>query len=517
MRPEAPWALAIALLAGPAAAQAVSEAPERAAVTIYRSPGGDLGEQVDYRSSYVRGSGLAFISETRTLDLPAGRQRISFRGVADTMVPETAALEGLPGALIERNEDYNLLSAGSLLEASIGKSVRLVRTNPKTGAVTERTAIVRAGPDFPVLEVDGGVEGLRCSGAPERLVFDEVPATLSDKPTFSVLADVPTAGRYTVRLSYLATGFDWSAAYVAKVAADGRTLDLTGWLTLANRTSASFANAPTDVVAGELSRDAETRPPEVEVKSVSIRCWPVERTFEAPLLAFAPAPPPPPAAIGRAASVEEIVVTAQKLAVQSDLGDYKLYTLPEPTTVAARQTKQVLFLDQQRVPFERIYGYRMDLDAYDPADLEPQAPEVILRLKNDKAAGLGKPLPSGVVSVMEPSAGAPVLAGEDEVRDTAVGLPLEVELGRAMDVAVTVRVLEEATGGRGARLRLEAAFANDKPQPIVLEYRQARRGRDFKVADASIRHGSKLGEPMWTIRLKPGERTTLTYAITYSN
>ena len=36
----------------------------------------------------------------------------------------------------------------------------------------------------------------------------------------------------------------------------------------------------------------------------------------------------------------------QALAIQSELGDYKLYTLPEPTTVAARQTKQVAFLDQ---------------------------------------------------------------------------------------------------------------------------------------------------------------------------
>ncbi len=63
----------------------------------------------------------------------------------------------------------------------------------------------------------------------------------------------PTAGRYTVKLSYIAADMNWSADYVARVNADGKTLDLTGWITLVNATDTSFANAPTEVVAGHLN------------------------------------------------------------------------------------------------------------------------------------------------------------------------------------------------------------------------------------------------------------------------
>ena len=58
------------------------------------------------------------ISETREVDLPAGRTRIRFEGVADAIIPASAAVEGLPGAVIERNFDYDLLDPGSLIEKS---------------------------------------------------------------------------------------------------------------------------------------------------------------------------------------------------------------------------------------------------------------------------------------------------------------------------------------------------------------------------------------------------------------
>ena len=60
-------------------------------------------------------------------------------------------------------------------------------------------------------------------------MFEQIPEGLSDKPTLSLKTEVPKAGRYKVRLSYLATGFNWSADYVAKPRPDGKTLDLEGW------------------------------------------------------------------------------------------------------------------------------------------------------------------------------------------------------------------------------------------------------------------------------------------------
>ncbi|WP_372784096.1 DUF4139 domain-containing protein [Phenylobacterium sp.] len=496
--------------AGGAGAQAVSEAPSAASVTVYRDQSlsaADLG-------ALDPSQGLALITETRTVTLPAGLSRIAFRGVADTMVPETAAVEGLPGRMVERNEDMAILSPGALVARSLGQTVRVVQTDRGDGAVSERAAVIRSGPDGVLLDFDGRIEALGCGGAPTRLVFDRTPEGLGDKPTFSVLASLPAAGRYTVRLSYLATGFSWAADYVARIRPDGRTLDLAGWLTLSNKSSAGFARAPTQVVAGDLMRDPSTRPPPVEAQAIVPDCWGQTTRYQnVPTLA-APAvqhriEEPKP-------MISELMVTARaRKAVLSDLGDYKLYTLPEPTTVAARQTKQVAFLDEKAVPFDRVYVYRRD--PYAPRD-DPDAgdaPDVVLRLQNKREFGLGKPLPAGSVSVMEPGGGGLVLAGEQQVKDTAVGLPLELTLGRAMDVRVGVRVETDTRRREVVTRALAVSIVNEKPQPAVVEYHEPRIGQDFRIAGASAPSVFKAGDEVWTFRLQPGERTELRYSLSY--
>jgi hypothetical protein len=511
VRPAPVW-LAALLAAGPAAAQIVASAPSAASVTIYRDSNLQAGDLRDLDPS----QGLALITETRTVEVPAGKSRIAFSGVADTMVPETVALQGLPGVVVERNEDFDLLSPGSLVARSIGRTVQVVQT-PRRGAVSVREAVIRSGPDGVVLDSNGRLEALGCGGPPTRLVFDEVPRGLGDKPTFSVLADAPKAGRYIVRLSYLATGFTWSADYVARIRPDGRTLDLSGWLTLSNKSAAGFAQAPIQVVAGQLERDDATRPPRPDAKAVWPNCWGQARALDRGV----PLPVPMVARrMAAAGQIEELVVTGSKIATVSELGDYKLYTLPEPTTVAARQTKQVAFLDQPAVPFERVYVARLDLDADSPPDAEDAAgapPQMVLRLRNKPQFGLGKPLPSGVVSVMEPGGAGLVLAGQHAIRDTPVGLPLEVAIGRAMDIAVAPRIVKDEVGVGTRSLSVVVAVINAKPAPVTLELRQPRDREGFTLMRASQRAVAREGDEVWTMHLAPGERSQLTYTLRYNN
>jgi hypothetical protein len=201
------------------------------------------------------------------------------------------------------------------------------------------------------------------------------------------------------------------------------------------------------------------------------------------------------------------------MATQGDLGDYKLYTLPEPTEVAAHQTKQVAFLDLRAVPFAKVYVSRFE--AYDTrGDEAPVPPETVLRLKNREDAGLGKPLPSGTVAVMETTGGALALAGEQKINDVAVGLPLELHLGRAMDVAVIPRVAAITRQDHVQRTTVEVSVENDKPQPIVLEHRQFAGAQDFKLVSASAPSTLDKGDRVWTFHLGPGQKATLTYVMT---
>ena len=356
-------ALAALLLPSPALADTiVSPGPDKVAVTLYRGGEGPFQALDAWQRQQAMIKGLILVTETRTVFLPAGRHTLRFDGVADVLIAESAAVEGLPGAVVERNYDYALLSPGTLLERSLGQPVGIVRTNRKTGRQSREDAVVRQGPNGVVLQTAAGVEALGCSGEIERLVFDRVPAGLSDKPALSTLVDIPAPTQATLTLSYLAIGVNWQADYVARINPDGRTLDLTGWLTLVNSGGTRFADAPTQVVAGRLARQTVSVR-KGQGRPITRACWPMDTTTQGrPPPPPAPPPPPPPLPLPAASDmevggfVEEAVVTAQrrKLAEQSELGDYKLYTLPEPVTVGARQTKQVAFLDQKAVAFQLL-------------------------------------------------------------------------------------------------------------------------------------------------------------------
>jgi len=520
---------ALLALAGPAAAEVISAGPDAVAVTIYRDDA-----IADPAAETWDGYGLAMISETRTVDLPAGETRLVLEGVADGAMPQTAALEGLPGQIAEQNFDYDLLSPGSLIEHSLGRPVQVVRTNPRTGKQTLEEAVLRSGPNGVVVDVGGQVEALGCSGDLEGLILHDVPPELTGKAALSTLIRVDRPGRYKIRLAYLAVGLAWKASYVARVAQDGASLDLTGWITLANHGDTSFATAPTSVVAGRLARQAVELARRVLAQR-EIACWPMGNSHhprgeqlylaepeEAPAGMAMPAPPmTAKAAAGMLA--EDIVVTAEKRTQLSELGDYKLYSLIEPTTVAARQTKQVLFLHQAGVQFDRVYVYRLAINT-SAEGAHDQGPTVTtLRLENKPANGLGLPLPAGAVSVRQPRAaagGGALFIGEPQLRDVAVGEPFELTTGEASDVQATWRVVSfqsfRRNGRDGERAAIEARLTNAKSQPVTGELRHIVGGAEgFKVIAETSPHGTKGGDPVWRLTVPATGEASVSYTVEY--
>jgi hypothetical protein len=511
--------VAAALANAPAWADAISRGPDSVAVTFYHDETVETSRLLHSdRDPSVRDMGFAFITETRTVDLPAGPAVLKFEGIASTMVPQTADIQGLPAGLIEQNFDYDLLSPGSLLAKSIGESVRLVRTDHKTGKRAEETAIVRSGPDGAVLEFNGKFEALRCSGLPEKLIFDHVPGDLTDTPTLSARTVSPVAGRYTVKLSYIATGLNWSADYVARIQPDSDKLTLSGWLTLANFSATSFHDAPVDVVAGKLQTTGDDKPVNARAPVIATHCWPMDIDWANHARAAALArrlagnadqglyAPSPVTAVGQ-----------QEMRFQH-LGDYILYPLPEPTTVAAQQTKQIQFLDRPDVAFKRIYGYI--LNSARDANVGMAAASVVLRLQNTADSGLGKPIPAGNVSVFERGPDNNLIfAGQDTIGDTSVGMPMEIETGRTMDVRVRPLLLESKLSGDAAERRFrdtwEITLENDKAVPIHFEFRQGLYEGQGMISSESPAYRTQYGYAIWDLDLAPGARTTVHYVVTH--
>jgi hypothetical protein len=536
------WGLAalLTLAAAPAAGQSlvVSPRPEAVSVTVYRDPGRPLDEAMDLQWL----NGFALITETRTLRLPAGQSVVRFEGVAGGIEPASAIVVGLPGGVGEKNRDARLISPGALVERALGRPVHIRRTNPKTGAVTEEEGVIRSGPAGIILQTRGGFEALRCSGLPETLVLPGVPEDLSALPTLAVTTVSPRAETVTVRLSYLARQFDWEANYLATVAADGKTLDLFAWLTLANANDESFPEARTQAVAGEINREDEDGPgPETSIRAIEARCWPRGSTSDLPLV-LPPAPAVPIISQDEFSSAgADIVVTGSRIrqpnlmsmspvtaisAEQEELGDLKLYRIPEPVTVSAHGQKQVALLSRSKVPFERVHT--VVLTAGENVN-EPVNASILLRTKNVKARNLGLPLPMGTVALFEQAEGRPMLVAEREMPDSAIGQELELDAGESPDVvAVQWRAghrCEDPQGdedededdcdserGRSRVRRMVVEVSNARAEPVAVEvviglfhpWNIERPSRDFVSRD---------GHRMWLARVPANGRKRITFTL----
>ncbi len=508
--------IALILLPSPAFAQplVVSDAPDSVSIAIYRAPGRGADVRID--RNYPRG--YALITETRTIDLPQGESKLRFEGVSEGMYPESAIISGLPQGVIEKNRDARLLSPAGLVDAYLRRSVSLQRTDPATGAVRTQAAILRTGSQGGiVIETDEGFEALRCTGLPERLLFDEVPKDLSPRPTLSVLTQSDRPVRATLQLTYLAEGFDWEANYIVEARAtgaqtgdaaddpgDSQRLSLFAWLTVANGGEQSFADAQLLAVAGEPNREGRATQPQSPPVQLRLQCWPDDTTSDIPLRrqanfnAVPPPPPPPPAPMAMMAG-ESIVVTGSRVsradsavpiavltAEQEDLGDLKLYRVPEPITVAAKAQKQVAMIAQPKVSYASFFRGRFTGNDLCCGDGLPRPLDLIFRAQNETSDGLGLPLPQGRVAVYEPSEYGPLLVGETRLGDKSVGQEIELPLGPRPDLQWAISAPDEKHPRR-FELLLTNAAARAVDVEIEVPF-ELRRSRGFNKID---------GVPTW--------------------
>lgn len=507
------WAtLACILATAPAAADDIAASPPaELSVTVYRAPFRAAG------SINLDGlAGFAVVSEVRSVHLPAGVSRLRFEGVADGIEPASAIVTGLPPGVIEKNREGELLSPSALIAATLGKPVMLLRTDKKTGKQQRLEGTLLSDAEGALFRTSEGIEALRCSGLPETFSFEGVGG-LAAKPTLSVLVRSAEASTRTVTLSYLARNFDWAADYVAMLSGDGRTMDLGAWVTLANGNGVGFPSARTQVVAGRVNRENGEVEPLDAGGPILAACWPRGSTSDAPApayLQFAGAESRDlmfKKSVAAAPALMEVTVTAAQNVQQEQLGDLKLYRIPERTTVASRQSKQVRLMDRGHIPISRVYG--ADLAADEPA---PQAPaHLLLRTVNSTANHLGLPLPSGHIAVFATNSGEKLLLHESDIKDRAVGEEVEIDLGDSPDVQVTVEK-ETATVGpaRTQAHTIRVEISNARPADINFELRLQLRAAG-RVVHADHPMEPKNGRPLFRLTTPANGSVTVRYQIEY--
>jgi hypothetical protein len=422
------------IIAAPALAQVSVEIPPpsvsaqgEVAVTIYNND-------------------LALVQDRRQLALPQGRSRQEFPDVSAQIRPETVTLTGNDVGIVEQNFDFDLLSPQALMQKAVGETITLVRTNPATGAETRERARVLAANGGVVLQIGPRIEVLRDDGLPVRVIFDRVPENLRARPTLSVTVQTQAAGRRPVTLTYLTPGLGWSADYVALFnEADGR-MDVQGWITLTNNSGTPYVNADTLLVAGAVGQGQANA---------------YQRQQQAL----------------RQAGTES--------AGRERLGDFYLYPLPERTTIANRQTKQVSFLDVHNTPAARAYEYH---NAWLGTAEQPQSANTVLRFSSSRDQGLGDALPAGTVRVYQRDArGNPQFVGESAIGHTPMGSELGLVTGQAFDVKVKPVVeRRERLGTDRWRTTMRYTLTNARPNAVTVDLMQSGLWGDTRITQESM-------------------------------
>lgn len=491
----------------------VSSERDSVNVTVYQDPNRN-GRPINANWP----GGYALISEKRTIIIASGESQIRFEGVSEGMLPESAVLSGLPQGVIEKNRDERLLSPYGLVDSYLKRRVTIKRTSGETGKVTEKEVFITAGPNGGVIfESDEGFEALRCTGLPERISYPKAPDDLSAEPTLSIITQSEREVRATVTLTYLASGFDWQANYIANVdpdapaLADGdKKLNLFAWLTVANGGNQSFDNANLMAIAGAPNRENTAIQVRPTGQGLRLECWPQGRTHEIGLsgqfidrgfqdgvnaeeivvsasrLKLEAPPPPPPAPV---AAIQ---------AEQENLGDLKLYRIPEPVDVKAKGQKQVAMIVQPDAQYRRIY--KVNSLSYG----ENQSPvSYLLRSRNKEEKGLGLPLPAGRFSVFENSSYGPLLVGEGSIEDRAIGNKVELQMPASPQVRMSNTKLSE----KKRKSVYEVKVSNALDHPVTMEIaldRDARRNKQIQNID---------GVPTWVITVPANDKASLTYKV----
>jgi hypothetical protein len=371
---------------------------------------------------------LSLIREERSVNIPSGLSHIVIPDIPATIdgtsLHFTSQTDPLAVRVLEQNYQYDLVNEGKLLEKYLGKTVEFVRYNEESKKeYTVKGKLLSAGQpgnrqpgygnaNYPsingmIAEIDGKIE-LNPAG---RLVLPSLPEGLILKPQLEWLVSNSRPGDHKVELSYLAGALSWSADYVAVLDKSDANLDLTGWVTLTNNSGTNFKDAGLKLVAGDINRVREG----------------VE-DFRA-LNGMA-------------------VAKSEAQFKQTELFEYKLYTLQRRTDLNASETKQLELVSGRNVSSKKVFIYdglsdqwRGWYNNYSYRTQESFGQQsntkvgVYITFRNDEKSGLGIPLPKGRVRVYKRDVdGKEQFIGEDQIDHTPKDEELKLYLGNAFDV-----------------------------------------------------------------------------------
>jgi hypothetical protein len=501
---------ALALALGLAARAAAQDDVGATSLTIYSTtrPGSispDVYRPVPGQGDVYLGQtvpGYAMIRQERALDLTSGVNRLNFRDVAAYIDPTTVAFESLtaPDAtrVIEQSFQFDLVSTEKLMQRYLDQIVtvdqlagnRVVQIEGRLLSTQGGLVLAAQNGEIHTLNSYTGVH------------FPDLPGGLMTRPT--LIWDVATerAGRHDTRITYQTAGMTWWSDYnlTFSPGADANSgfLDVGAWVSVLNRSGASYPDARLKLIAGDVNR---VQPPEVD-----------ERRFARQALADA--------------------VSNEGFAEQSFF-EFHLYTLGRNTDVDDNSTKQIeLFPTVRHVPAKKLLVYYGLLPQYlgfggRYTQRELGVPmntkvDVYLEFENREAAGLGIPLPAGRMRVSQLDATDDSLEfiGEDVIDHTPKDETVRVALGSAFDVVGERRQVAFTIDTNAERMdeTIEVKVRNHKTEPVdVLVRETLYRWTTNQIVETTHEYQREDARTVhFPVRIAPDGEAVVRYRVRYT-
>lgn len=395
---------------------------------------------------------LGLVKDVRTLSLSPGLTALTFEGVAARIDPTSVSISSVDHpdqlGILEQNFEYDLISPAKLMEKYLGQTVELITSfELKEKRVAAKLLGIHQG---LVYEINGKI----AIDPPGRVVLPELPEGLISKPSLVWLLDSGRAD-HTVEASYLTEGIGWKANYVAVLDEDDARMDLSGWVTIDNRSGAAYQNASLKLVAGDVNRVAPPQVKRMEEEAYLRRAMAAMPAFQ-----------------------------------EESFFEYHLYTLQRPATIKDNQTKQLSLLKASDIKAHKSFLYSPSTSYFFssmPAPDKGKKVGVFIDVENKKQNHLGLPLPKGIVRVYKKDrSGDLQFVGEDWIDHTPEDEKIRVKLGEAFDV-VADRVqtsFKVVKTGRLYESAFQISIRNHKPEDIVVSVVERLQG-DWKIINKS--------------------------------
>lgn len=500
-----------AVMLGVAAALAAADtragaAPaDDTAITIYSSarPGGipaDYyrplpGQPVPSASGIP---GYAMVRHERSMQLAQGRSQLSFTDVAALIDPTTVTFTSLTdrdARVLEQSFQFDLVSTDKLLLKYVDRPV-IVERNEAAGSTVSASGTLLSSVDGLVLRgANGQITALRDYSA---LRFQELPGGLITQPTLQWDINSPRGGMQRARVSYQTGGITWWADYnlIFNAGRDANSghVDLSAWVSIINQSGATYPDAQLKLVAGDVNRVQPVVPQ-------------------------------------RAMMMESRAADSPAGFSQQAFDEFHLYTLGRRTTLPNNSTRQIELFDQaKQVPARRLLVLTSMPDYFGGGRYEdPNFPatgdakvDTYLEFRNDRASGLGVPLPAGRIRVsrLDTADNSLEFIGEDAIGHTPRDERVRVKLGSAFDVVGSRRQVDFRIDSRSRWMEeeIEVEVRNHKDEDVEVQVRELL----FRWSNANVLSSSQTFEKedartiLFPVKVPKNSNRTVRYRVRYS-